>query len=430
MKTSVIATGDSFMTRRISEKGYEGFDEIKDIIGQYDVRFNNLEFTVHNKEGYPAAFSGGTWAMAEPEVLDDLNRFGFNVYNTANNHSMDYSHGGLLATIKHLKERCVLYAGTGENLAEASRPAYVETYDARVGLVACDASIHESGRAGNQSGEIMGRPGVNLLRKSNTYYLEKKYFDSLSEIAKVTDINYILDFEIRNGYMLALPEDKLHFGGNNFVLSDRNYTTSTPNEVDMQRIIGSIREMKRQGDYALVSIHFHDFNKQTNIPPMFLEEFAHRCIDAGADAIIGHGPHELNGIEIYNGKPIFYSLGNFLFQTETVSLQPADAYENAKMPADTTVGEYMNKRNQNKTKGYIVQENIWRSVMAGFTMEDGKITEIKLYPITLGMGSPLSKLGLPRLAKNNDVLEYLAELSRPYGTKLEMHSGYATVKLD
>lgn len=430
MKTSVIATGDAFMTRRISEKGYEGFDEIKDIIGQYDVRFNNLEFTVHDKEGYPTAFSGGTWAMAEPVILDDLNRFGFNVYNTANNHSMDYSHGGLLATIRHLKERNVLFAGTGENLAEASKPAYVETYDARVGMVACTSSIHESGRAGNQSKEIVGRPGVNILRKSHTFYVEKKYFDSLSEIAEVTDLNYLENLEIKNGYQLPLPEGKLHFRGTDFVLSDSNYMTSSCNEVDMQRIIGSIKEMKRQGDVALVSIHFHDFKGNTQTPPMFMEEFAHRCIDAGADAIIGHGPHELNGIEIYNGKPIFYSLGNFLFQTETVSLQPADAYENAKMPADTTVGEYMNQRNQNRTRGYIVQENIWRSVMAGFSIEDGKITEIKLYPLTLGFGAPLSKLGLPRLAKNNDVLEYLAELSRPYGTKLEMHSGYATVKLD
>ncbi len=47
---------------------------------------------------------------------------------------------------------------------------------------------------------------------------------------------------------------------------------------------------------------------------MFLETFSRRCVDAGADAVIGHGPHELRGIEIYHGAPIFYSLGNFLLR--------------------------------------------------------------------------------------------------------------------
>ncbi len=119
-KTTFIATGDSFMTRRLPEEDYEGLKELRKIIGTYDARFNNLEITIHNHEGYPAAFSGGTWAMTEPEILDDLKSYGFNLYNTANNHSCDYSHGGVLATIENLKKRDMLFAGTGHNLAAAS----------------------------------------------------------------------------------------------------------------------------------------------------------------------------------------------------------------------------------------------------------------------------------------------------------------------
>ena len=70
--------------------------------------------TFHNEEGYPAAFSGGTWAMADPRTLDDMRSFGFNLFNTANNHSCDYSHGGVLATIRNLKERDMIFAGTGK----------------------------------------------------------------------------------------------------------------------------------------------------------------------------------------------------------------------------------------------------------------------------------------------------------------------------
>ena len=61
-KTTIIATGDSFMTRRLPENGYEGFDQIREILSRYEVRFNNLEITTHNQEGVPSAFSGGTWA--------------------------------------------------------------------------------------------------------------------------------------------------------------------------------------------------------------------------------------------------------------------------------------------------------------------------------------------------------------------------------
>ena len=71
-KTSIIATGDVFITRRLSEYGYEGFEEIRDVIEGYDAKFTNLEMTFHDSEGFPAAESGGTWAMTEPAALDDI----------------------------------------------------------------------------------------------------------------------------------------------------------------------------------------------------------------------------------------------------------------------------------------------------------------------------------------------------------------------
>ena len=158
-------------------------------------------------------------------------------------------------------------------------------------------------------------------------------------------------------------------------------------------------------------------------------EFAHRCIDAGADVILGHGPHELRGIEIYKGKPIFYSLGNFIFQTDTVRYQPSEAFENRNMPMGSMVGEMMDVRSKNGTHGYCVQENIWRSVMAGFTAEDGQITEIQLYPIDLHMGRKRSRIGWPDIPDNDDVLHYLASLCEPYGTKIEIADGGGIIKL-
>lgn len=429
-KTTFIATGDSFMTRRISQQGYPGFQEISELINQYDVKFNNLEITIHNQQGYPAAVSGGTWAMAEPEILDDLNRYGFNLYNTANNHSCDYSCGGVLATIENLIRCNKVYAGTGATLKDAAAPGYLEVNGVCVALLGACSTCDISAVAGNQNSSVIGRPGLNPLRFQNTYQVEKKYFDALQEIAQKTSINAEQEKGIANGYYDPMPEGKLTLGKIPFLLSDHNGMTSEPNPRDMARMEENIRIAKENADYVLVSIHSHEFDGEDDIPPAeFLKTFAHKCIEAGADAILGHGPHELRGIEIYQGKPIFYSLGNFVFQTETVSAQPADAFENKGMDIETSVEAYMDIRSKNGTKGYCVQENIWRSVMAGFTAENGKITEIKLYPITLDMHLPRKEMGCPRLADDNAVLYYLQELCAPFGTELLIKENYATIKL-
>ena len=68
--TTFIATGDAFITRRFPEGGYDGLEAIQKIISAYDVKFTNLEMTFHDHEGYPAALSGGTWAMANPCMLE------------------------------------------------------------------------------------------------------------------------------------------------------------------------------------------------------------------------------------------------------------------------------------------------------------------------------------------------------------------------
>ena len=429
-RTTIIATGDSFITRRLPENGYEGFEPLRRIISQYDVRFNNLEITTHYQEGVPAAFSGGTWAMAEPEVLDDLKRFGFNVFNTANNHALDYSHGGLLATIRHLRERDIPFAGTGRHMAGASAPVYLETPEARVALIGVCSTFHDSDLAGNQSIELRGRPGLNGLRFQKTFHVERKYYDMLKAVAAETQMNAILERNILNGYSRPMPDGMLYFDGLHFVLDTENAMHTSPDPRDMARICGAVQEARRQADYVLISVHSHEFAGTNPAEPAeFLRQFAHDCIDAGADAILGHGPHELRGIEIYKEKPIFYSLGNFIFETETVRVQPADAYENANMPNTTTVGSYIDMRSHNGTTGYIVQENIWRSVMAGFGIENGRIQDNRLYPNSLQMERPRSQIGVPSIAPDESVLHYLAELSLPFGTKITVEDGVGVIRL-
>lgn len=430
-KTTFIATGDLFMTRRIPEAGYAGFQELRDCILSHDVRFNNLEMTFHNCEGYPAAVSGGTWAMADPVMLDDVKRFGFNIFNTANNHSGDYSHGGLLATIAHLKERNMIFSGTGATLGEASKPCYLETPNARVALISVNGSTDlPASAAGAQTADLPGRPGLNPLRINKIYHLDPKHFAMAKELVAVSGVNMAVERSIRNGYKTPFPEGKLPMGGINFVLDDHNWIESTPHKQDMARILGEIREARRQADVVLVSIHTHvNDTYETNIPGQFLQTFGRACIDAGATAMLGHGPHELQGIEIWGGGVIFYSLGNFLFQTETVEFQPWDAYNNRNMPLDTKVGAYMDDRSKNNTVGYNVQEWIWKAVMGAFTMEEGKLTQVQLYPIDLGQNLPRGRKGVPVMTGDEHTLQYLQTLSEPYGTKIRIENGVGYIDL-
>ena len=429
-KTTFVAAGDAFITRRLPQGGYEGFRELQACINAHDVKFLNLESTFHDYEGYPAAASGGTWARSDPRTLDDVKEYGFNLFNTANNHSGDYGEGGILATVRNLQERDMVFSGTGKDLGEASKPCYLETKHCRVALISCSSSIPGDCRAGAQTADMKGRPGLNPMRSQQIYHLDPEHFAMAQQVATVSGVNARLEKMVRNGYAMPPKEGTLSIGSTKFVQDDHCWVESVPNKQDLQRILDEIREARRQADVVLVSIHNHLLDGTDNTePPLFLKKFAHACIDAGADVMIGHGPHELQGIEMYKDGLILYSIGNFIFQTETVEFQPWDAYANRNMPLDTKVGAYMDARSGNGTKGYCVQWPIWNAVLPSWTMEDGKITELKLYPVELGQHLHRAQKGLPVLNQSEETLKYMQKLCEPFGTRIEIRDGVGYVKL-
>ena len=423
-KTSFICAGDAFITRRLPEGGYEGFSQLRECILRHDVRFLNLESTFHNYEGYPAVDSGGTWAQSDPRTLDDVKAYGFNLFTTANNHSGDYGEGGVLATIRHLKERDMVFSGTGKNLSEAAKPCYLETKHTRIAMISCASSFSPASRAGAQTADMVGRPGLNPMRFNRIHHLDPEHFAMAEQVAAASSVNCAAEKMIRNGYAMPPKEGTLSIGPTKFVRDDHNWVETTCNKQDLARIEAEIREARKQADVVLVSIHNHalDYAENTE-PPQFLKEFSYRCIDAGANVIIGHGPHELQGIELYNGGMILYSIGNFIFQTDTVEFQPWDAYANRNMPLDTKVGAYMDDRSKNGTVGYAVQWPIWNAVLPAWTMEDGKITDVQLYPIELGMDKPRPQKGVPVLNQSEETLRYMEKLCAPFGTKMEIKDG-------
>lgn len=430
MKTTFTAAGDCFITRHIPETGYSGFEVLCKLIAKHDVRFANLEMTFHDQEGFPAASSGGTWAMAEPSLLDDVKRFGFNLFNTANNHAGDFGQTGVLASNRHIAERNMLNAGTGRNLQEAARPVYFDAPEARVALIGITSTFDPAARAGAQSGDMIGRPGLNPLRFRTVHHVNKTHFEMAQELARVTLVNWPIEQKIECGYAAPFPPGRMPFGKMDFVQDEKEFIETIPNADDVARTIAGIKEARRQADIVLVSLHAHEMRgKHTSVPAAFLETFSQACIDAGASVVIGHGPHEVRGIEVYKGGLIFYSIGNFIFETETTALQPADAYFDMHLPLDTQTGAYMDVRSEGGTRGFPVMPEIWQAVLPSWTIENGRIVEAALYPIDLGQNLSRGLRGVPKLTNDSSVLWRLQELSKPYGTAIDIRPDCGMIRL-
>ncbi|USG67622.1 CapA family protein [Brevibacillus ruminantium] len=429
-RMSFVATGDSFITRRLPKVESVDFQKLAAVISQAEFRFTNLEVTTHRFEGFPFAFSGGTWAIAPPEVLLDLKAFGFNIMSWANNHTMDYGYGGLEATRRHLNEYGIPHAGVGLNLAEASQPAYLDCPSGRVALIAVTSTFHESWVAGQQRPDMAGRPGVNPLRYTTTYQLPEEELEQLAAIAAKLPINAEHRLSVKEGFAVEHNDGSVRFGQYLFAPGEAAGCLTSPLEKDWMRVRRAIAEARRQSDYVLISVHSHEmYGEDKNKAATFLELFSRQCIDEGADAVIGHGPHVLRGIEIYKNRPIFYSLGNFIFQNETVSHLPSDFYEKYGLGQEHGVADAFDTRTQNNTKGLGVNPHVWESVLPYWTIEDGALKEIVLYPVELGFGQPRYQRGWPVLSEKISILEHLQELSEPYGTAITIDGQVGRIQL-
>ncbi len=429
-KVTCTAVGDAMVFRRLPGE-YEGFRELQSFIAQGDFRFFNLETTVHNFETWGAAESGGSWFCSPPGVLEDAKAFGFNILTTANNHALDYGHIGLEKTLGYLQEAGIPFSGTGRTLAEAAAPAYLDTLQGRFALISACSSVERSAIAGEQTRSMPGRPGVNPLRFHRVFELPRERLDDLREIARDIGINAEDDISRLQGYLPPMPEDKFIFGTYHFRQGETAREITSVNETDMQRMEQSIREARFMADYICVSIHSHEITGSSEeTPAEFLREFAHRCIDAGADAILGTGSHLLRPIEIYKGKPIFYALGDFIIQLETLQKAPAGMFEKQSLTGNEGLDVMFNARSDNGKKGLAYQRIMFESVIPCWEAENGKLTSMKLMPIELRFDEYRSTGGWPRPKYDAGILERLAEMSKPFGTQIDIdENGFGIVRL-
>jgi poly-gamma-glutamate synthesis protein (capsule biosynthesis protein) len=343
-----------------------------------DVVFTNLESAVAEKG---ETIHEGRGFLTPPEALDALTAFGFNLLSLSGNHAFDLKVPGVQNTLREADSRKIVHAGTGNNLTEAAAPAYLHTAKGTIALIASASGLIAAGGSATAQ-----RPGVNELR--------------VEAAGK------------QNEATADLP----------------GAPTNTPNPEDSQRILQSIRDARAHADLVIVYQHNHVFANHSFAtiftegmperlaPNDWLKKWTHAEVDAGADVIVMHGAPLLHGVEIYRGKPIFYDLGNFIY-----NLVP--------------------------TLTYIDEPMSWESAVAYVQFEGKNLKSISLRPIALnvvGEGQPdvhneyannrfLATRGLPSPAtgaRAGYILQRLAELSKPFGTKFEIKGDTAEIKLE
>jgi poly-gamma-glutamate synthesis protein (capsule biosynthesis protein) len=423
---TLAAVGDALIATRLPQLVHNDdpvFSRIGEIVRRADAGFVNLEgsfFRFSEFKGWGEVEQGGFWQVGPPEAAEDLKALGFSLYNTANNHTTDWGVEGMRMTLEVLDRLGMVHSGSGMNLGLASRPGYLDTPRARVALIGLATTFTPMSRAGAARPDLQGRPGLNALRVDRRYEADAALFQSLSAAAPALGGRP--------------PQDgTLRLFGATVTKGTETKMKETVNPRDEERILHEVRNAAKLADYVIVNSHSHEPGNDVVVPPPWLVEFAKKCIDAGAAAYIVHGPHQLRGIELHRGRPIFYSLGDFIFHEELYDPLPADMYEIFDVPQTSLQSDMEDVRFKGGTIGFPSNPVWYESVIAVPTFRGQEMTELKLYPIDLNRTAPRSQRGTPRMADEpaaKRIIERLAQESQPFGTTIRYEGGIGVWRRD
>jgi poly-gamma-glutamate synthesis protein (capsule biosynthesis protein) len=428
-------TGDSNIHRRLSVFDDPPYLDFFKRIQTADGSFTNLEAVIHPLTIPGAAFAGGTPGISPAWTVNELKWAGFNLLSVANNHEGDYGVDGIRANLHALDAAGLVYAGAGENLAYARSPAYLDTKRGRIALIAMASTLTLGEQASQQRPDLPGRPGVNPLRFTTTYTVDQQTFDGLKKAAALGGGRGAGDGEGSGGGRSRNPNE-LHFANAIYVVGATPGVQTAPDKGDLDAAVTSITQGRRQADWVIGSIHAHETKHGTTDQPAdFVVTLAHAAIDAGADIFVVHGPHNVRGIEIYKGKPIIYSLGNFVFDGEAgIPFAPSEVYDSNHLPWNSNISDYREVTSKGDTIGYGADKENWDTALVEVTFTpEHKLKEIILTPATLGYGLSRSQRGFPHPASpeaGKDIIARIAKRSEPFGTKVEYVNGHGVVRLD
>ena len=309
---SIALTGDtSFVTLdNVSSNAL-------DIVRGATIGFTNLEVNLLDPaRAHDAEIrQPPRWIFADAVESRPLRALGFDAVSLANNHAMDFGAEGLASTMRALDAAGIVHVGAGTDLAAARAAAFVGRGPRRVALVAVTASVSDQSRASASQQDIQGRPGASPLVYDAAITVDATTYRTLAQSVEALHAG-------------PPPGDRqLTMFGRQITKGEQTRVEFTLRAGDEQQVLEAVRAARQQAELVIVSVHSHEPSNDSEEPADFLRQFAHDAVDAGAGLVVGHGPHRLRGVEIYKGAPIFYSLGNFLYQTNGLDFRAADQFD-------------------------------------------------------------------------------------------------------
>jgi len=381
----ITAVGDLMLSRPEASRPGPPVQEMYRVMREADIGFGNCEQVVASVGFYAQR-------MAYPAILDDFKAAGLNSLSLANNHFMDMGPIPAMQGLEELRARDIQFAGCGRNLEEALAPGIKVVKGVRVGLMSfwCSAATFAPPAYMEQARAGVNKPGLAMIV----------------------------------GQQVTVP------GSDTPVL--------LPAAADMRMLADSVAKAKTQVDFLMVSFHQHwggqegtgqgiippqpparrtsiiaaDLNAARNHVNDGRKLICRAAVDAGADVILGHGNHVLNGVEIYKGKPILYSLGHFYIE----GMKDGRALPQFFF-SPTMVAQIEN--------GWWLEEQRW-SAIARLFVQGGRVTRLDLVPVTMD----IQKDGLPSFADDalsQRIVGAVQTLSKPLGTDVRSRGWYAEV---
>ena len=323
------------------------FTRVIDVLSSADLRFANLECCFYQPAG--ARSLGDEGFYANPKIAPALREAGFDVVGTANN--VNYGSEAILSSLAALDEAGVAHTGTGANASAAHEPAYGTAKGIKAAFLQRSSVYWPTN---HEAGEHSA--GLAALRGHTAY--------------RVPAHKYRADIPPMN--RPGVPPEVITWADPAYV----------------KRLREDIAAARKHADVVVASHHW-GLGKDVL---QYMTEIAHAAIDAGADVVIGHGPHYSLPVEVYKGKPIFYGLGSFSFHTGHGGIKHGD----------------------------------WVGMLARVVIDDGRTTEAAF---RLVRHNDSNETYFCDPAKEGPALEEITSRSTPFGTKLTISGDEVVISL-
>jgi poly-gamma-glutamate capsule biosynthesis protein CapA/YwtB (metallophosphatase superfamily) len=240
------------------------FAPLGPLLASADLRFVNLESPLSEQHGQTVSPANPLVFTGPPAGADVLGRAGIDLVSFANNHAWDYGPRAFEETLGHLERVGVAYVGAGRSSAEAHAPRMLERHGLRIAFLAVT--------------DIWNQPA---LPTEPTAPSTQRETDEAAGEAR----------------------SPARYPGSDHVAG-----------VERKRLLEDIGRTKSRSDVDVVVLSYHGGDEYVDAPREGVRRLLRAAVEAGADVVVGHHPHVVQRVEIVNGRPIFYSLGNLLMR--------------------------------------------------------------------------------------------------------------------